>query len=46
MAKSREQYIAENSEGNFDEDLYTFSLVDAATVARLQREGDVQLPAK
>ena len=46
MAKSREQYIAENSEGNFEEDLYTFSLVDAATVARLQREGDVKLPAK
>ena len=43
-AKSREQYIAENSEGNYNDDLITFSLLDASTVKRRQREGDVTSP--
>ena len=46
MAKSRDQYIWENSEADYNTDLVTFSLVDEATVARLQREGNITLPAK
>lgn len=42
----RERYIAENSEYSFDEDLFTFSLVDASTVDRLRRDGDIDLPKK
>lgn len=41
MAKSRDQYIVEHGG-----DSVTFSIVDEATVARLQREGDITLPAK
>jgi SPP1 gp7 family putative phage head morphogenesis protein len=46
MAKSRDQYIWENSEADYNADLVSFSLIDEATVARLQREGDITLPAK
>ena len=46
MAKSRDQYIWENSESDYSADLASFSLVDEATVARRQREGDITLPAK
>lgn len=42
----RERYIAENSEYSFNEDLFTFSLVDASTVDRLRRDGDIKLPPK
>lgn len=42
----RERYIAENSEYSFDEDLFAFSLVDASTVDRLRRDGDIKLPPK
>ena len=42
----RERYIAENSEYSFDEDLFTFSLVDASTVDRLRRDGDIDLPKR
>ena len=45
MAKSKEQYIAERTD-DYEGDLYTFDLVDAHTVERLQRDGDVQLPYK
>ena len=45
MAKSKEQYIAERTD-DYEGDLYTFELVDAHTVERLQRDGDVQLPYK
>lgn len=46
MAKSREQYIWENSESNYDEDLISFSLIDEATIKRRQREGDIKLPSR
>ena len=46
MAKSREQYIAENSEYNYTEDLVTFSLLDESTVKKLQKDGDIKLPRK
>ena len=46
MAKSREQYIAENSEYNYTEDLATFSLLDESTVKKLQKDGDIKLPRK
>lgn len=46
MAKSRAQYIWENSEGDYNTDLITFSLIDESTVAIRQREGDIALPAK
>ena len=46
MAKSREQYIWENSESDYNADVISFSLVDEATVARRKREGDITLPAK
>lgn len=42
----KERYIAENSEYSFDEDLFTFSLVDASTVDRLRRDGDIDLPKR
>jgi len=42
----RERYIAENSEYSFNEDLFTFSLVDASTVDRLRRDGDIDLPKR
>ena len=42
----RERYIAENSEYNFNEDLFTFSMVDTSTVDRLRRDGDIKLPPK
>jgi hypothetical protein len=42
----KERYIAENSEYSFNEDLFTFSLVDASTVDRLRRDGDIKLPPK
>lgn len=42
----RERYIAENSEYSFNEDLFTFSMVDASTVDRLRRDGDIKLPPK
>lgn len=42
----RERYIAENSEYSFDEDLFTFNMVDASTVDRLRRDGDIKLPPK
>ena len=45
MAKSKEQYIAERTD-DYEGDLYTFDLVDAHTVERLQMDGDVQLPYK
>ena len=41
MAKSREQYIAENSESNYDDDLISFSLIDEDTIKRREREGDI-----
>ena len=44
MAKSREQYIAENSESNYDDDLISFSLIDEDTIKRREREGDVSTP--
>lgn len=37
MAKSRNQYIAENSDYNYDEDLIAFSLIDKATVTGLKK---------
>lgn len=45
MAKSKEQYIAERTD-DFDTDVYTFDLVDAHTVERLARDGDIKLPYK
>lgn len=45
MAKSREQYIAENSD-DYDADLITFSLIDEKTVRRLVKDGDIELPYK
>ena len=45
MAKSREQYIAENTD-DYEGDLYAFALVDRHTVERLQRDGDITLPYK
>ena len=44
MAKSREQYIAENSESNYDQDLVSFSLIDEDVIKRREREGDVSTP--
>lgn len=44
MAKSREQYIAENSEYNYDQDLVSFSLIDEDVIKRREREGDVSTP--
>lgn len=44
MAKSREQYIWENSESNYDQDLVSFSLIDEDTIKRREREGDVSTP--
>lgn len=41
MAKSREQYIWENSEQNYDQDLISFSLIDEDTIKRREREGDI-----
>ena len=51
MAKSKEQYIAENSEGNYNDDLVTFSMVDKHTIEKRMKEGDIhahyrQLDAK
>lgn len=37
MAKSREQYIAENSEFDYEADLVSFSLIDKATVSGLKK---------
>lgn len=45
MAKSREQYIAENTD-DYEGDLYAFALVDRHTVERLQKDGDITLPYK
>lgn len=45
MAKSREQYIAENTD-DYEGDLYSFALVDRKTVERLQKDGDITLPYK
>lgn len=45
MAKSREQYISENSD-DYDADLITFSLIDEKTVRRLVKDGDIELPYK
>ena len=45
MAKSKEQYIAERTD-DYDTDVYTFDLVDAHTVERLARDGDIKLPYK
>ena len=45
MAKSREQYIAENTD-DYEGDLYSFSMVDRHTVERLQKDGDITLPYK
>lgn len=40
----RERFIAENSEYSFDEDLFTFTMINKPTVDRLRRDGDIQLP--
>lgn len=45
MAKSKEQYIAENTD-DYEGDLYSFALVDRKTVERLQKDGDITLPYK
>lgn len=42
----RERYIAQNSEYSFNEDLFTFSLIDKSTVDRLRRDGDIKLPPR
>lgn len=47
MAKTREKYIKEHEteDGSEGSDV-TFSLVDKATVERLQKDGDIKLPKK
>lgn len=46
MAKSREQYLAEHTEYNYEEELAQFDMVDETTVARLQMRGDISVPKK
>lgn len=46
MATDRNEYIARNSEYNYNEDLVSFSLVDESTVRKLQKDGKVVLPQK